>query len=53
MGIAEIRGEKTGGGVALPDHLGQTNFAEIHILVTKYISELNKIQNTNHMPYYW
>jgi len=37
MGIAEIRGEKNwkwGGGV--PDRLGQTNYAEICILVTKY-----------------
>ena len=33
MGIAEIQGEKIGGGV--PDHLGQTNYAEIYILVTK------------------
>ena len=39
MGITEARGEKKwspGGGV--PDHLGQTNYAEIcrSILVTKY-----------------
>ena len=46
MGIAEIRGEKTGGGVGVQDHLGQTNYAEICILVTKYISKLNKIQIT-------
>ena len=37
MGIAEIRGEKIGGGVGVPDHFGQTNYAEICILVTKYI----------------
>jgi len=29
----------------VPDHLGQTNYAEICILVTKYISKLNKIQS--------
>jgi len=28
MGIAEIRGEKIGGGVGVPDHLGQTNYAK-------------------------
>jgi len=34
MGIAEIRGEKNGGGVeGVPDCLGQTNYAEICILV--------------------
>jgi len=38
-------------GVGLPDHLGQTNSAEIYILVAKYISKLNKTQNTNRMPY--
>jgi len=32
MGIAEIRGEKFGGGVGVPDHIGQTNYAEICIL---------------------
>jgi len=48
MGIAEIRGEKNGGGVGVPDHLGQTNYAEICILVTKHISKLNKIQITWH-----
>jgi len=31
MGIAEIRGEKFGGG-GVPDHIGQTNYAEICIL---------------------
>jgi len=32
MGTAEIRGEKKiGGGVGVPDHLGQTNYAEICI----------------------
>jgi len=37
MGIAEIRGENIGGGwVGVPDHLGQTNYAQICILVTKY-----------------
>jgi len=36
VGIAEIRGEKNGGGSGVPDHLGQTNYAEIGILVTKY-----------------
>jgi len=55
MGIAEIRGEKIGGGVGerVPDHLGQTNYSELCILVfknTKYISKLNRIQNTNYMP---
>ena len=33
----------------VPDHLGQTNYAEVCILVTKYISKLNKIQNTSYM----
>jgi len=36
MGIAEIRGGKIGGGLGVPEHLGQTNYAEICILVTKY-----------------
>jgi len=36
MGIAEIPGEKIGHRVGVPDHLGQTNYAEICILVTKY-----------------
>jgi len=36
MGIAEIRGEKIGGGVGVPDHLGETNYVEICIFVTKY-----------------
>ena len=44
MGIAEIRGENLEVGV--PDHLGQTNYAEICISVTKRISNLNKIQIT-------
>jgi len=36
--------QKIGGGVGwIPDHLGQTNYAEMCILVTKYISRLNKI----------
>jgi len=50
--VMAIRGEKIGGGVGVPDHLGQTNYAEICILVTKYISKLNKIntKNTNYMP---
>ena len=39
--------KKIGGGVGVPDHLGQTDFAEICVLVMKYISKLNKIQNTN------
>jgi len=34
------------GGSEVPDHLGQTNYAEICISVTKYISKLNKIQIT-------
>jgi len=49
--FAEIRGEKNwrwGGEV--PNHLDQTNYAEMCILVTKYISKLNKIPNTNYMP---
>jgi len=33
----------------VPDHLGQTSYAEIRILVTKYISKLDEIQNTNHI----
>jgi len=48
MGPAEISGRKkleVGRGV--PDHLAQANYAEICILTTKYISKLNKIQNTN------
>ena len=50
MGIAEIRGEKNGGGVVgVPDCLGQTNYAEICILVTKYISKVSKIENTWHV----
>ena len=49
MGIAEIRGEKIGGGMGVPDHLGQTDYAKMCILVTKYISKLNEIQNTNYM----
>jgi len=46
MGIAEIRGEKIGRGLRgrVSDHLGQTNYAEIRMLVTKYISKLNKTQ---------
>jgi len=40
---------KNGGG-EVPDYLGQTNYAKICTLVTKYISKLNKIQNTNYMP---
>jgi len=32
----------------VPDHLGQTNYSEICILVTEYISKLNKIQITCH-----
>ena len=31
MGIAEIRGEKIEVGRGIPDHLGQTNYAEIFI----------------------
>ena len=51
MGIAEIRGEKKiGGGVGVPDQLGQIYDAKICILVTKYISKLNKVQNTNYIP---
>jgi len=46
MGIAEIRGKKLEVGGWVPDHLGETNYAEICILVTKYISKLDKIQNT-------
>jgi len=54
MGIAKIRGEKEkknwrrGRG---RDHLGQTNYAEIYILVTKYFSKLKKykIQITCHV----
>jgi len=45
MKIAEIRGEKIGGGVGVPDHLCQTHYSEICILVfknTKYISKLKK-----------
>ena len=34
MGISEIRGEKIEGVVGVPDHLDQTNYAEICILVT-------------------
>jgi len=43
------KGEKYWRGV--PDHLGQTNYAEIYILVTKYISKLKKykIQITCHV----
>jgi len=48
--FAEIRGEKNGDGVGVPDHLDQTNYAEIYILATKYTSKLNKIQNTNYTP---
>jgi len=33
----------------VPDHLGQTSYAEIRILVTKYISKLDEIQNTNYI----
>ena len=41
MGIAEIRGEKIGGGWgSVPDRLGQTNYTEMCILVTKYTSKL-------------
>jgi len=40
--IAEIREEKNGGVVRVPNHLGQINYAEICIFVTKYISKLNK-----------
>jgi len=40
--IAEIREEKNGGVVRVSDHLGQINYAEICIFVTKYISKLNK-----------
>jgi len=41
MGIAEIRGEKNEGGLRrVPDHLGETNYAEICILLTKHISKL-------------
>jgi len=50
MGIAEIRREKkleVWWGV--PDHLGQTNYTEICILVTKYISKLNKMHITCHV----
>ena len=39
LGITEARGEKNGVVLAgVPDHLGQTNYAEIcrSILVTKY-----------------
>ena len=36
MGTVEIRGEKIGGGVGAADHLDQTNYAEICILVTRY-----------------
>ena len=35
----------------VPSHLGQTNYAEICILVTKYISKLNKIQIRLHAMY--
>jgi len=49
--IAEIREEKNGGVVRVPDHLGQINYAEICIFVTKYISKLNKIQITSHLKY--
>jgi len=49
MGIAKIPGEKIGGGVEVPDHLCQINYAEIRILVTKYISKLNQIQITCHL----
>jgi len=46
MGIAEIR-EKNGGGVkGVPVYLGQTNYAKICILVTKYITNLNEIQHS-------
>ena len=34
----------------VPGRLGQTNYAQICILVTKYILKMNKIQNTNYMP---
>ena len=44
--IAEIPGEKIVSGVGVPDHLRQTNYAEICILVTKYIQKLNKTQNS-------
>jgi len=50
VGIAE----KIGGAWGVPGHLGQTNYAEIRILVTKYkiayTSKPNKIKNTNYMP---
>jgi len=48
MGIAEIR-EQIRGRVGVLDHLGQTNYGEIGISVTKYISKLNKIQITCHV----
>ena len=40
---------KIGGGRAVPDHLGQSNYAEMCILFTKYISKLNKIRITCHV----
>ena len=39
-------------GWGVLDHLGQTKFAEICILVTKYISKLNSIQITFHVRRY-
>ena len=36
MGIAEIPEEKLGHKVGVPGYLGQTNYADICILVTKY-----------------
>jgi len=33
----------------VPGHLGQRSYAEIRILVTKYISKLDEIQNTNYI----
>ena len=47
MRIAE-KSDKNGGGCGVQDQLGQTNYAEIRILVTIYISKLNKIQITCH-----
>jgi len=38
-------------GRGVQDQLGQTNYAEIRILVTIYISKLNKIQITCHALY--
>ena len=48
--LPKLDEKKIGGGLAVPDHLVRTDYAEMCIFVTKYISKLNKIQKTNYMP---